>query len=113
MLTQISQERRAWLAHIATSLAGALGVGVLAYLVARAITSVQLFIQHQQLLREASGALRGGIDGLAGTDLRAVRQALQQLDAQNEQISLLAGFLAAAIAAVAIYLWLERRAQTH
>jgi hypothetical protein len=111
MLTGMPQERRAWIARIAISLAGALGVGVLAYLVTRAITSAQLFIQHQQLVREASSALRGGIDGLAGSNLRAVRLLLEQLDAQNRQISLLAGFLAAAIAVAVIYLWLEWRAQ--
>jgi hypothetical protein len=111
MPTEMSQERRAWLARIVISLAGALGVGVLAYLVTRAITGARLFIQHQQLVREASSALRGGIDGLAGSNLRAVRQMLEQLDAQNQQISLLAGFLAAAVAVAGIYLWLEWRAQ--
>jgi hypothetical protein len=47
---------------------------------------------------------------LAGGDLRAVRLLVEQLEARNELIGLVVGFTAAAAAAVASYLWLERRA---
>jgi hypothetical protein len=100
---------RGWLARIAASLLVALLAGALAFLVARAVTGVALFAQQQELLREASSALRGGILGLAESNLHEVRLRVQQIDARNEQLSLLAGFVAAGLAAVASYLWLERR----
>jgi hypothetical protein len=93
------------------SLAAALLVGALVYLVARAIGGVALLAQQQELLREAAGALRGGVEGLAGSNLREVRLQVQQIDARYEQLSLLAGFVSAALAAAACYLWLERRAE--
>lgn len=102
--------RRAWLTRIALSLAAAAAAGALAYLVARAVTSVLLFVRQQQFLREVAGALRDGITGLPGGNLHAVRLLVQQLDAQNEQLSLLIGFAVAALAAVASYVWLEWRA---
>jgi hypothetical protein len=110
MIALDNQEQRAWLLRVAISLAIALAAGIIAYLVTRAITSVILFVRHQQLLTELGSALRGGVEGLAAGDLRAVRLAVQQLDAQNEQLSLAIGFVAAAVAAVTSYLWLERRA---
>jgi hypothetical protein len=100
---------RGWLVRVALSLAAALLMGALVYLVARAIGGVALLTQQQELLREAAGALRGGVEGLAGSNLREVRLRVQQIDARYEQLSLLAGFAAAALAAVASYLWLERR----
>jgi hypothetical protein len=105
-----NQEQRAWLLRVAISLAIALAAGIMVYLVTRAITSVVLFVRHQQLLAELGSALRGGVEGLAAGDLRAARLAVQQLDAQNEQLSLVTGFVAAAVAVVTSYLWLERRA---
>jgi hypothetical protein len=105
----IDADLRGWLNRIAFSLAIALLAGVLAFLVARAITSVLLFAQQQQFLRETAGALRGGIDGLAGSNLRDVRLRVQQLDMRNQQLSLLVGFAVAAVAAVASYVWLERQ----
>lgn len=83
-------------------------VGGLVYLVARAIGGVALLAQQQELLREAAGALRGGVEGLAGSNLREVRLQVQQIDARYERLSLLAGFITAALATVASYLWLER-----
>jgi cytochrome c-type biogenesis protein CcmH/NrfG len=106
--TTFNSTTRAWLTRVALSLAIALAAGALAYLIARAITSVALLVRQQQLLREVTGALRGGIEGLAGGDLRAVRLLLQQIDARNEQLSLVIGFVVAAVAAVVSYLWLER-----
>jgi hypothetical protein len=104
-------ETRRWLGRIALSLACALLAGALAFLVARAITSVALFAQQQEFLRQASSALRGGIPALAEGNLREMRLYIQQLDAQNERLSLLIGFVVAALAAVASYLWMERRTE--
>ena len=100
---------RGWLSRIAISLAAALLVGVLAFLVARALTDVALFAREQQFLSAAANTLRGGILGLADSNLHEQRLRVQQLDAQNEQVSLLIGFAVAALAAVASYLWMERR----
>lgn len=100
----------AWLGRVALSLLAALVAGALAYLLARAVSGVWLFVYHQQLLREVAGALQGGVESLPGGNLRAARQALAQLAQQHEQISLAAGFVAAALAVLASYLWLERRA---
>jgi hypothetical protein len=100
-----------WLLRIALSLALALLAGALAFLVARAAGNVLLFLRQQELLREVVGALQGGVAGLGASNLREVRQRLQELDARNEQISLLIGLAAAAVGAVASYVWLERRAE--
>lgn len=107
---RINPATRAWLARVLISIAAALAAGALAYLVARGVAGALLLAQQQRLLGEVTGALRGGIEGLPSGDLRAARLALQQLDAQYEQASLLCGIAAAALAAVAAYLWLERRA---
>jgi hypothetical protein len=101
---------RPWLGRIALSLGLALVAGALAYLVARAITGAVLLYQQQQFLGEVASAFSGGIENLPGGDLRAARKLVQQLDAQNDLLSLLIGFAVAATAAVAGYLWLERRA---
>jgi hypothetical protein len=108
-VTALNQSTRAWLARVALSLGIALGVGALAYLVTRAITGAALFVRHQQLLREAASAMRGGVEGLASGDLRAVRLLLQQSDEWNQLLSLAVGFAVAGLAAVSSYLWLERR----
>ncbi len=100
---------RPWFGRIALSLGLALVAGALAYLVARAITGAVLLYQ-QQFLGEITSAFSGGIENLPSGDLRAARKLVQQLDAQNELLSLLIGFGVAAIAIVASYLWLERRA---
>jgi len=104
-------DTRGWLARIALGLAFALLAGALAFLVARAIGGVILFAQQQEFLREAAGAMRGGIPGLADGNLREMRLQVQQLDVQNERLSLLIGFAVAALAAVASYLWMERRTE--
>ena len=106
----LNQGTRGWLARIGISLTIALLCGGLAYLIARAITGVVLFVRQQQLLHEIVSAFQGGVEGLAGGNLRAIRLLVQQIDARNEQLSLLIGFGAAMLAVVASYLWLERRA---
>jgi hypothetical protein len=108
-IPRLAADTRGWLARVGLSLAAAVLVGGLVYLVARAIGGVALLAQQQELLREAAGALRGGVEGLAGSNLREVRLQVQQIDARYERLSLLAGFLSAALAAVTSYLWLERR----
>jgi H+/Cl- antiporter ClcA len=108
---RLDANTRRWLTRIVLSLAAALLAGALAFLVARAIGGVLLFAQQQELLREASGAFQGGILGLAEGNLRAVRLRVQQFDANNQQLSLLIGFVVAALAAVASYLWMERRTE--
>src|SRR5262245_50593332 len=110
-IPRLTADLCSWLARVALSLAAALLVGALVYLVARAIGGVALLAQQQELLREAAGALRGGVEGLAGSNLREVRLRVQQIDARYEQLSLVAGFISAALAAVASYLWLERRTE--
>lgn len=101
---------RPWLGRIALSLGIALLAGALAYLVARAITGAVLLVRQRQFLDEVAGAFSGGIENLPSGDLRAARKLVQQLDAQNELLSLLIGFAVAAVVVVASYLWLERRA---
>ena len=110
MLRCANEQTRAWLTRIAVSLLIAAVAGAMAYLIARAVTSVALFVRQQQFLQELAGAWRGGIMGLAASNLRVVRLMVQQLDAQNEQLSLWIGFGVAAVAVVASYLWLEWRA---
>jgi hypothetical protein len=105
----IEADMRGWLVRVVLSLGAALLAGALVYLVARAIGGVALLAQQQELLREAASALRGGVEGLAGSNLREVRLRVQQTDARYEQLSLLAGFASAALAAAVSYLWLERR----
>jgi hypothetical protein len=95
---------RSELRRIAVALAAALAAGALVFVAARGIAAAALFVQQQQLLREVAGVLGGGIEGLAGGDLRAVRRELQRLDAEYERLSLLAGALAAALAAALAYL---------
>src|SRR5262245_16194933 len=110
-IPRLTADLRSWLARVVLSLPAALLVGALAYLIARAIGGVVLLAQQQELLREAAGALRGGVEGLAGSNLREVRLRVQQIDARYEQLSLLAGFVFAALAVVASYLWMGRRTE--
>jgi hypothetical protein len=103
-------DSQAWLMRIVLSLAIAAGSGALAYLIARAVTSVMLLVQQRAFLRQLAGAMRSGIVGLAGSDLHTARLLVQQLAARYEHLSLLIGFAVAAVAVVVSYLWLERRA---
>jgi len=110
-IAAVDRDARGWLGRVALSLALALLAGALAYLVARAIGGVALFAQQQDLLRAAAGALQGGVEGLGGGNFHEARMRLAQLDARNQQLSLLISFASAGLAAVASYLWLERRAE--
>lgn len=101
---------RAWLVRLLLSAAIALCAGLLVFLVARGIGSVMLFMQEQRFLAEVAGAMSGGIEGLGGGDLRAVRLRVEQLDAQYYRISILLGLVGATLAAILSYLRLERTA---
>ena len=102
---------REWLRQIGVSLALALAAGLVAFLAVRGALGIGLFVQQQQLLGEVVGVVQSGLDSPPGGDLRAVRQQIQALAERNEQISLAVGFVAAAVGAVAGYLWQERRAR--
>jgi hypothetical protein len=106
-----SPDTRAWLARVGLSLLIALAAGGLAYLVARAIGSVYLFYQQQQFYREVAELLRGGgVEALAGSNLRQLRRQVAQLNAQYNLVCAQIGFGCAAVAAAVSYLRLERRA---
>jgi hypothetical protein len=101
---------RSWLHHLALSLLIGLLVGVLGYLGTRALTSTYLLYQQQQFVQETLGVLRGGgVESLAGSNLRELRQHVQSLEARYQQWSLRAGMALAGFAAVASYLWMERQ----
>jgi len=107
----VTRDGRAWLRRVTLALGAALVAGLLGFLVARGAWGVALFVQQQQLLSEIAGTLQGGIEALPAGDLRAARQRLEQLDADYERASVLVGALAAAIAAVVVYLRDERQAE--
>lgn len=108
--TAHSSSLRAWASRIALSIAVALAAGALAFLVARAVTSVLLFVQEQQFLSEVASTLRGGLDELPNGNLHEIRQRVQALDARYLRLSLAVGFAVSGLAVVGTYLWLERRA---
>lgn len=105
----LTVELRQWLTRIALSGVCGVSVGGLAFLIARAVTNVLLFVRHRQFLGEVAGALSGGVEGLAGGNLRAVRLLVQRIDAEYELLSLMIGFGVAAVVAVGSYVWLEWR----
>lgn len=106
-----SEETRAWLVRLLLSLLIALTAGALGYLVARALSSAYLLYQQQQFIQETTGVLGGGgIEALANSNLRALRQTVAALEAQYTRLSIQIGFACAALAAVISYIWLERHA---
>lgn len=100
---------RTWLRQLGLSLALALAAGVVAYLVARGVLGIGLFVQQQRLLGEVVGVVQSGLEAPPSGDLRAVRVQIQSLAERNEQISVAVGFVAAAIGAVGGYFWQEQR----
>ncbi|NJO05002.1 MAG: hypothetical protein HC876_05440 [Chloroflexaceae bacterium] len=104
-------DTRAWLGRVLLSVLLALTIGVLAYLLARAITTGYVLYQQQQLFQELGGVLQGGdIEALASSNLRTLRQRIEALNAYYAWFSVQIGFGAAALGAVGSYLWLEREA---
>ncbi|GIW00593.1 hypothetical protein [Roseiflexus sp.] len=100
----------AWLRRVALSLLFALAAGLIVFIVARGISGALLFIEHQELLRSATAALRNGIEGLPTADLRAARLRAEQSADMHMRIGLILAFVTAALAAAGGYLWLEQRA---
>lgn len=99
---------RAWVGRVMLSLGAALLAGVLAYLLARAITTVYLFYQQQQFVQETAAVLRGGgIEALANSNIRELRQQVAALEASYASLSMQVGFAAAALGAVLSYVWQE------
>lgn len=105
----------AWLRRVALSLALAIVAGALTLLVARGISGALLFVEQQELVRSAAAALRGGIEGLPATDLRAARLRAEQSAEAHRRAGLALAFAVAALATGGGYLWLEARSaeQTH
>jgi hypothetical protein len=102
--------RYAWLRRVALSLAFAIAAGLLVFIVARGISGVLLFIEHQELVRSAAAALRNGIEGLPTADLRTARLRAEQSAEAHTRIGLMLAFIVAAITAAGSYLWQEQRA---
>lgn len=100
-----------WWRRVLLSLGAALVCGLLTFGVVRGTTGVLLFAREQQALGTLLGAAQSGLEGPPPADLRALRRSVQQQDARNEQISLVAGFGTAGLAAVGCYLWLELRGE--
>ncbi len=102
---------QAWLRRVALSLALAIIAGALTLLVARGISGALLFVEQQELMRSAAAALRGGIEGLPATDLRAARLRAERSAEGHRRAGLALAFAAAAAAAGGGYLWLEARSE--
>jgi predicted PurR-regulated permease PerM len=117
-MTPLVHERRSllvrfWAARLLTSLLVALLIGGFVYIVGRGIGSAALLYEQQQLFGDLTNALRGGIEGLAESNLgnlREMRQTIQQRDAEYQQRSIIVGLVSAAVAAVFCYLKLEQQA---
>lgn len=105
-------ETRIWLRRVALSLLIGLAIGLIAWLAARGILGVLLFAREQQLLADLAGALSGGIEGLAGSNLRAIRLRVQALAAEYDRISLLVGLAAGGISWLLAYIRAEREPKT-
>jgi hypothetical protein len=84
-----------------------IAAGMLVFLVAHGVSGLLLLIQQRELLGDVTGIL-GDLDTPPPGDLRTARQAIQALDSQYQQISVLAGLAAGTISAIWIYLRLER-----
>jgi hypothetical protein len=84
-------------------------VGLLAYLLARALSTAYLFYQQQQFLQTSAEVLRGGVEALADSDLRALRQRVEVLAARYHLLSMQIGFVVATLAAALSYLVLSWR----
>ena len=110
----MAEELRAWLGRLA--IAGLLGIaiGLLAYTLARAGTSVWLLFEQQALIQELGTTIQGnaGIEGLAQGNLRQLRIVLESQARYYAQLSAQIGFGSGALSMLLSYLWLERRAAT-
>ncbi len=105
MLNTFSQPTRAWIGRIGLALAIGVGLGLLAYLAARGIAGAVLLSQQREILGDITGF---SLDTPPAADFRATRKALQALDAAYQQSCILTGLLVGSLAAIAMYLRLER-----
>jgi hypothetical protein len=107
MTTDTVDRNRIWLGRLARAAATGIAIGLLAYMISRGVAGVALLGQQQALLGNMTGVI-GNLDGPPAVDLHAARKAIQALDTQYAQISALFGLALGTIAAVIMYLRLER-----
>jgi hypothetical protein len=108
------REMSNWLGRLLLSLLLGVAAGLLAYLLARALTTAYLFYQQQQFFQASAEVLRGGVEALAESDLRDLRQRVEALAAYYHLLSMRVGFGVAVVAAVFSYLalsWRQLRAE--
>jgi hypothetical protein len=107
-------ELRNWVGRLLLSLLLGVAAGLLAYLLARALTTAYLFYQQQQFFQASAEVLRGGVEALAESDLRDLRQRVEALAARYHLLSMRVGFVVAVVAAALSYLvlsWRQLRAE--
>jgi hypothetical protein len=102
-------ELRNWVGRLLLCLLLGVLAGLLAYLLTRALTTAYLFYQQQQFVQASAEVLRGGVEALAESDLRELRQRVEALDAYYHLLSMRVGFGVAVVAAVFSYLALSWR----
>ena len=105
MLNLATQTTNSWIGRITLALVIGAGIGLLAYLGARGVAGAVLLTQQREILGSISGF---SFDAPPASDLRAARKALQALDAAYQQICILSGLVVALLAAIVVYLRLER-----
>ena len=99
-----------WLRALALSIAIGLAAGLFAYIASRGVAGAMLLGQQRELLEGVAGAL-GSLDAPPPTDLRAARKAIQVLEAQYHQISLMVGLGVGTLAALVSYLRVMQRTE--
>jgi hypothetical protein len=107
MTIDTADRTRIWLGRLAIAAGAGIAIGLLAYVTARGVAGAALLGQQQALLGNMTGVI-GSLDGPPTVDLHATRKAIQALDTQYAQISTLIGLAIGTIAAVIMYLRLER-----
>lgn len=98
---------QSWLGRLLLALAIGCLVGILAYLAARAIGSVWLLLNQQELINATRQALQQGVMGLADTNLRALRLAAEAQQYHISEVSTWFGFGTGLIAAIIAFVRLE------
>jgi signal transduction histidine kinase len=103
------REVRNWLGRLLLGLLLGVAAGLLAYLLARALTTAYLVYQQQQFFQTSAEVLRGGVEALADSDLRELRQRVEALAARYHLLSMRVGFVVAVVATIFSYLALSWR----
>jgi hypothetical protein len=101
---------RSWPARLALSALAGVVAGLLLFALVRGGSGFVLFMQQQGALREVAAALNSGLDQPPPGNLRALRERVQALDIFYWRVSVVAGVVGAAVAAMIVYLQLERAA---